>query len=191
MTNRLIIFTKAPVIGRAKTRLAAGVGKIHAHRIYKRMVSQVIRQTLDPRWETILAVTPDKHVSGGYDNIWPTDLPRMGQGQGSLSPRLTRALSFNGATMVIGTDAPQITSADIARGFKALHKNELVLGPADDGGFWLIGARGPVPASLFDGVAWSTETALKDVEANCDGKVAYLRTLIDVDDIDALRQVRG
>lgn len=190
MKPRLVIFTKAPVLGGAKTRLAAGIGKVHANRLYRAMIRAVIRRTRDARWDTQLWVAPDAAATAQFGGVWPDDLPRIMQGFGSLSPRLTRAMAAKGPVIVIGTDAPQIRARDIARAVKLLHTNELVFGPSDDGGFWLIAARGPIDEALFDNIAWSTDTALADVERNCSGRVAYLRTLIDVDDIEALRQVR-
>jgi len=50
--------------------------------------------------------------------------------------------------------------------------------------------RGPMPTDIFDNVAWSTETAMSDIERNVNGDIAYLRTLTDIDDIDALREYR-
>ena len=191
MKPRLVIFTKAPVLGGAKTRLAAGIGKVHANRLYRAMIRAVIRNTSDPRWDTQLWVAPDMAAYDDFGGVWPDHLPRIMQGSGSLSPRLTRAMSAKGPVIVIGTDAPQIRARDIARAIKLLRNNELVFGPSDDGGFWLIAANGPVDAALFENIAWSTDTALADVEKNCAGSVAYLRTLIDVDDIEALAKVRG
>ena len=54
----LIIFAKAPVMGQAKTRLAADIGPVHAKRIYRAMTARIIRNVQDPRWDTALAVTP-------------------------------------------------------------------------------------------------------------------------------------
>jgi rSAM/selenodomain-associated transferase 1 len=188
---KVIIFAKAPYMGGAKTRLAAGIGKVHANRLYRAMTRTIIRRIRDARWETVLAVTPARELHRTFGGVWPKALPRIMQGTGSLTPRLLRAFSSRRLTIIIGTDAPQIKASDIARAIKLLAHNDLVLGPADDGGFWLIGLRGPAPKDLFDGVQWSTSSALSDVAKNAPGRVAYLRTLIDVDNVDALRAVRA
>ena len=89
-----------------------------------------------------------------------------------------------GPVCVIGADIPGITRSHIADGFKALGQSEAVIGPAEDGGYWLIGlARGrAVPSSLFRGVRWSTEHALADTRASLPGwRVAEVETLSDVD----------
>jgi len=187
----LIVFTKAPYLGQAKSRLAAGVGKVHANRLYRAMIRRVLRRVRDPRWDTLLYVTPDRDAARLFGGVWPADMPRMLQGRGSLSPRLARAFAAGRPIAVIGTDCPQVRARDIAAGFKALRGAPCVFGPADDGGFWLMAMHGPVPARVFDGVAWSTGTTLSDVERNISGRALRLRTLIDVDDIDALRAVRA
>ena len=187
----LLVFTKAPYYGQAKSRLAAGIGKVHAARLYRAMIARVLRNVRDPRWETVLYVTPDKDAARLFGGIWPASLVRRVQGQGSLSPRLARALDAKRPIAVIGTDCPQVRARDVACGFKALKSSKAVFGPADDGGFWLMAMHGPVPAGVFDGVAWSTDTALSDVERNLGFDAARLRTLIDVDDIAALNAVRA
>ena len=184
--NTLVVFARAPVMGRAKTRLAVGVGAVHAHRLYRAMVARVLREVgRDPRWKTVVAVAPDRAV--GHPD-W-RGFAQTGQGGGSLSPRLHRALNMGGRVCVVGTDCPEVRKRDVWEAFQRLRGCELVLGPADDGGFWLIGARG-VGQAQFKGVRWSTEHALADVADRAEGKVGYLRTLVDVDDVEALQEVR-
>lgn len=188
MTKPIVfVFAKAPVLGKAKTRLAAHTGYVHAKRLYRMMVARVLRRIQDPRWETVLAVTPPQALGQVPD--WE-GLPQVAQVSGSLSPRLAACFSRRGPIIVIGTDSPQIRAQDIALAFKALKSNDVVFGPASDGGFWLIGANGPLPNSVFDNVAWSSETALEDVKRNVRGRVVDLRTLTDIDDIDALKGYR-
>ncbi len=188
MRPQLYIFAKAPAMGKAKTRLAADIGKAHAHRLYRTMLSKVIRRVQDPRWDTVLMATPARAI--GNVREWD-GLIQMPQASGSLSPRLLAAFAHKGPSLVIGTDCPQVTRTDIAEGFKALKTHAAVFGPADDGGFWLMGMRGPVKPSVFENVRWSHAETLSDVEANIEGSVHHLRTLIDVDDLKALRALRA
>ncbi len=188
MTRPVVfVFAKAPIIGRSKTRLAVNIGHVEAKRLYRMMVARVLRRTQSPKWQTLLAVTPPEAMGCLPD--WE-GFTQVQQVSGSLSPRLAACFARKGPTIVIGTDSPQIRSLDIADAFKALRSHQVVFGPASDGGFWLIGANGPLPASVFDNVAWSSETALADVKANLKGSVAELRTLTDIDDITALRDYR-
>jgi glycosyltransferase A (GT-A) superfamily protein (DUF2064 family) len=183
----LYVVAKAPIMGRAKTRLATDIGLVHAKRIYRALMAQVLRQVRDPRWDTVLAVTPP-HLLGhvpdwdGFDQI-----PQV---SGSLTPRLEALLSRKGPTLTIGTDCPQVTATDIADAFRALRTHQYVFGPADDGGFWLMGTNGPIPRRFFDGVRWSHAKTLADVKARTSDDYAELRTLTDVDDLKALRQLR-
>jgi len=184
---RLYIVAKAPIMGRAKTRLAADIGPVHAKRIYRALMAQVLRQVQDPRWETVLAVTPP-HLLGHVPD-W-AGIDQIPQVKGSLSPRLAALFGRKGPTLTIGTDCPQVTATDIADAFKALRSKDYVFGPASDGGFWLMGANGPLPHGFFDDVRWSHERTLSDVKKQTGGHYRELRTLTDVDDLKALRLSR-
>lgn len=187
MKARLIIFAKAPVFGHAKTRLAKGVGPVHAKRHYRAMTRKILRRLKNPCWDMIIS-TSRTHINMRVPD-WD-GLPQYAQVSGSLSPRLAQAFEDHGPAVVIGTDSPQVNSADIAAAFKAVDDKTIVFGPASDGGFWLIGLLGPAPQGLFDNIRWSHDDTLKDMERNCEAlgyKLHHLRTLTDIDDIDALR----
>jgi rSAM/selenodomain-associated transferase 1 len=110
------------------------------------------------------------------------------QGEGDLTERLR--LSFAEAfqrgdehVLVIGSDCPEVSEADICEGLEALKESDLVLGPATDGGYWLVGLREPRP-ELFEGIPWSSEKVLEKtlaIAAAAGLKVKLLRTLSDVD----------
>lgn len=188
MRPRLYIYAKAPVMGRAKTRLAADIGQVQAHRLYCAMLSKVIRQVQDPRWDIIIMVNPAQAI--GKVPAW-RGLRQLPQVEGTLSPKLAQAFANKGPIIVIGTDCPQITRRDIAEGFKQLKRHKAVFGPAADGGFWLMGMNGPVKADIFDNVRWSHQDTLKDISTNIEGTIHHLRRLIDVDDLKALRALRA
>jgi len=110
------------------------------------------------------------------------------QGEGDLGTRLQRAFSeafSQGAKYVtiIGSDCPAITAGDIQAAWTALQTNEVVIGPARDGGYWLIGLRELQP-SLFEGVQWSTDKVLEQTLQRArqqNLRVALLRELRDID----------
>ena len=89
-------------------------------------------------------------------------------------------------TCVIGADAPQITRADIAAAFRGLKRHDAVIGPAEDGGYWLLALNAPAPAELFDDVRWSHAETLADLEARLRDcglvRIKHLRALRDVDE---------
>jgi uncharacterized protein len=192
MTRRLIVFARAPQLGRVKQRLSTGIGPAAALAFYRRTLSSVLRRVgRDPRWQTVLAVTPDR--TAGAARLWPMRLARTAQGRGDLGVRMARSLSgARGPVCIVGADVPDLDARHVWRAFRALAAAEFVLGPAEDGGYWLIGARGPLPHALFADVRWSTAYALADTLAGLKGRrVAFVDRLSDIDDANAYRRWRS
>ncbi len=182
--RRLIIMVREPRLGAVKTRLARGVGAAQAARFYRTVTANLIRRLApDRRWQTVLAVTPD---GAARSPVWPRAAPRMAQGRGDLGARMARLLASHphGPVVLIGSDIPGITAAHIAHGFNAMKNADVVFGPAEDGGFWLVGVRRARDIrGLFDGVRWSSARTLADTLANLRGRrVAFVARLTDVDD---------
>lgn len=193
----LIVFVRAPRYGAVKRRLAAGIGMAAAWRFYRHCSAGVARRLGgDRRWVTVLAVTPDRFADEG--RFWPGHLPRVAQGPGDLGQRMSRALRScpSGPVVIVGGDIPTIARRHVAAAFAALGRDHAVVGPAMDGGYWLIGLRhGPRPGlidgpghgwgrlDLFANVRWSSEHAMADTLANFDRRyrIACLERLRDVD----------
>lgn len=191
--NHLIVFARPPRLGRGKRRLAAGIGALAAWRFYRQALAALLRRlSRDPRWVLWLAVTPDPAV---HDRGWPVRTRRIGQGRGDLGARMTRALGGcpPGPAVLIGSDIPHIGPSHIAAAFRGLGRNDLVFGPARDGGYWLVGARRTkaLPRTLFAGVRWSTGHALADTLAGLptNTKVGLTAVMEDVDDAESHRRV--
>ena len=183
MKPTLIVMARAPRLGAGKTRLAKEIGAVEALRINRALQAHTLRVARDSRWRTLLCVTPDAATDWRLPNVWPDDIPRIAQGEGDLGQRMARALAPHRAVAMIGADCPQLMSAHIASAFAALRRAPFALGPAADGGFWLIAARKGVDAGrAMTAVRWSTKFAARDVTANLGAKnVARLATLRDVD----------
>lgn len=174
---------KLPVAGRVKTRLAREIGTAEATRFYRATMAAVVsRLASQPFWETILAVSPDTGVASP---MLPKRLARVPQGGGDLGARMHRPMRLlpPGPVCLVGTDVPAIRPADVRRAFRALGRHDAVFGPAEDGGFWLVGfRRRPLVRNPYRGVRWSSATALADVLANLGGvRVATTTRLFDVD----------
>jgi len=183
MKPRLFVFAKAPHMGKVKTRLAADIGNVHARRIYRAMTAKILREMQDPRWDTVLYITPDDYAGAHFGGLWPKHMARFTQSGGGLSERSARLFTGKGPVITIGTDIPAMRRSDIAQGFKALKHNDAVIGPAKDGGFWLIGLTAPADPELFNNIRWSHPKTRKDMCAAIDGRIAFLRELEDVDDL--------
>jgi rSAM/selenodomain-associated transferase 1 len=183
MTPTLIVMARAPRLGAGKTRLAKEIGVVEAHRINRALQAHTLRVARDGRWRTLLCVTPDAALDWKLPGVWPDDVARAAQGEGDLGQRMARALAPRRNVAMIGADCPALTRAHIASAFRALRRTPFALGPAHDGGFWLIAARdGAAAAGAMANVRWSTKHAAKDVIVNLGArKVALLATLRDVD----------
>jgi rSAM/selenodomain-associated transferase 1 len=185
--DRVIVFARAPRLGAVKRRLARGIGAMGALRFYRGQLAAVLAAlSRDRRWQTSIAATPDRARPR-----WPRRLPAAPQGGGDLGARMARAMRPHRRVVVVGSDIPGIGRADIAAAFRALGRADAVFGPAEDGGYWLVGMGPRRPAHPFAGVRWSCEHTLSDTLANFAGRrVALLRSLRDVDTAEDLAAIR-
>ena len=182
---RIIVFVKAPRPGFVKTRLAGAIGDEEACEAYRRLTETVLaRLTSLPHVE--IRFTPDDakdEIIAWLHKGWVA----APQGEGDLGQRMHRAfMEADGAAIIIGSDCPYLEPSDIETAAKALQTHDMVLGPAADGGYWLIGLTAPHPA-LFEGIHWGTDTVLAETLANAESinlSSQLLRELIDVDSVN-------
>ncbi len=183
--KHLVIMAKSPLLGRVKRRLGREIGEVAALRFYRSCLSHTaLRLARDSRWRTVLAVAPDRDLAGRF---WPSRrrVVRLPQGEGDLGKRMQRLFTHlpPGPTIIVGSDIPAIRPVHVADAFRRLGRADAVLGPAPDGGYWLIGLkRTPKVLTPFAGVRWAGPHALADTVANLEGKrIALAATLSDVD----------
>jgi len=184
---------KAPEAGRVKTRLARVIGTAAALRFYRSATAAIShRVSRDARWTTRLAIAPERALA---HPVWPARLSRRGQGLGDLGQRMQRVVDElpPGPVVIVGSDIPGITPSLIARAFRELGRADIVIGPAPDGGYWLVGfKRMPAKPRIFDNVRWSHAETLADTLRNTNRlRVATIDVLDDVDEADDLRSVAG
>lgn len=188
---RLVVMAKAPVAGLVKTRLAREVGVATATRFARHASATILaRVSRHAAWHTTLAIAPDSghdmgHNTGIARGLWPRSIAAMPQGRGDLGARMQRIMDrmAPGPVVIIGTDVPGLRSAHIREAFRLLGRHDAVIGPATDGGYWLVGLkRRPRVLKPFAGVRWSSPHALSDTLANlCGHSVARVAILSDVD----------
>lgn len=199
MKQTLIIFVKAPVSGKVKTRLAPSHSPEDAARLYQSWAREAfekagtlegvqVKVAYDPHPKI---PTPD-WLTGGKAEYFLQE----GSGLGEKMDRAFEISFQSGADRVvlIGSDSPGLPPAFIRKGFQALNENDLVLGPALDGGYYLIGLKAEANPDLFKGVSWSTAKVLEQTRANAERlglKTHLLPEYFDVDrpeDWDRLRK---
>ena len=181
------IFAKPPVPGLVKTRLAAEIGNEKAARVYRHCLNHTLRVAhlsgLD--YQVYLSQVSDEQPfeDGHYRLQKGTDLGmRMVNAMGDLIS------AGNSAAIIIGSDCLDIDAGHLQRAAQALSDHELVLTPAMDGGFALVGCSEPV-AGLFESVAWSSQQALEQTLSNA-RRLDYRIALLDpVRDIDTLQDL--
>lgn len=188
---------KSPEAGQVKRRLGASLGAVAACNVYRSCLAHTLRRlTIGPRWHTVLAITPDADLAEPHWlRLAPTkSLARLGQGRGDLGRRIQRLFARlpPGPAVIIGSDIPGIRASHIAQAFRLLGAHDAVLGPAQDGGFWLVGLRrSPRLLAPFRSVRWSGPHALADTLANLKGhRVALAATLSDIDTEEDYRRSR-
>jgi uncharacterized protein len=184
--RRLVVFVRAPRLGQVKRRLAATLGDAAALAIYRDLVHSLIT-LLKPLHPVELRYTPDDaldEVRGWAQPGWSLSP----QGAGDLGARMQAAFvdafaAGKQRVLLIGSDCPTLRLSDLNEAWTGLKDNDVVLGPARDGGYWLIGLRQARP-KLFQSVAWSTKSVLRETldrarEAGL--RVTQLRELADID----------
>jgi hypothetical protein len=194
--RRIIVFARAPRIGHAKRRLASDIGIVAATRFYRACLASTLRAAKRAGGEPILSLAEASDARWR----WPHRADLYRQIPGDIGERMHAALVAAAPTtaLLIGSDIPGLKPAHFAYAFRALAGHELIIGPARDGGFWLIGMSGPayrrraLLSQAFKDVRWSSPNALADMLANLGGRaVALAATLRDIDTGADYRGWRG
>jgi uncharacterized protein len=163
----LIIFTRYPQPSQVKTRLIPALGAAGAAALHRRMTEHTLAQVRALRQTRALSI--EVWFTGGtlaqVQEWLGTDVEYFVQPEGDLGDRMAfvfKSVFSKGytAAVIVGTDCPDLNTALLAQGFSALAQHDLVLGPAIDGGYYLIGLQRLVP-ELFGGIAWSTGEVLE------------------------------
>ena len=192
------VFVKAPVPGQVKTRLATELGAERATQLYRRLGRHVVQQVVSAEYETVVwyaAAGDGSLVRAWLDGLGVSRfVSQAGVGLGNRLPTALAKHFCEGAprVVIIGSDCPGVDSRLMAQAFAALGRHDVVLGPAWDGGYYLIGMK-ELHASLFENIAWSSSTVARETQmrARAAGLSCHLLpTLRDVDTLADARAVR-
>ena len=187
--TRIVVFAKAPVAGRVKTRLIPALGAEGAARLAREMLERTVAEALATGLAVELCGDPD---AAEWHEARP-GLALTAQGEGGLGERLARAAGRVQPVLLIGSDCPQLDRGRLGKAAEALEQWDAVIHPAHDGGYALLGLRRFDP-SLFDDIAWSTDKVAAQTIARIEklGWSLHLGdTLRDVDEPADLRHSRA
>tara|TARA_R110000868_G_scaffold147074_1_gene368244 strand:+ start:1046 stop:1654 length:609 start_codon:yes stop_codon:yes gene_type:complete len=187
--NLLLIFTRNPELGKCKTRLAATVGNETALEIYKFLLQHTVSIT-----KNIPAVKQVYYSEEIWEkDIWNTTIfEKKLQNGANLGDRMANAFELgfkNGfeKILVIGSDLYDLDATTIENAFSELDKSDFVIGPAQDGGYYLLGMK-KFNADVFKNKAWGTNTVLNDTLKNLE---KYKTKLLDVrNDVDVYEDIK-
>ena len=192
--QRLVILTRYPTPGPTKTRLIPALGPEGAAELQRRMTEHTVAQArrlgaaveVEVRYPGAPAAAMEQWLGGGFPGgaavgLWP-------QGEGDLGDRMGRAVrAALGAgierVVLIGIDCPDLETTILAQAFAALQTVDVVLGPAIDGGYYLIGLRRWVP-DLFEAIPWGSDRVLALTLDRAQACAATVQQLVPLPDLD-------
>ncbi len=192
MKNAIIIFVRHPELGKVKTRLAKDIGNEAALEVYKKLMLHThnITSQLDCHKYVFYAGAIIEN------DLWDSSMYyKKAQAGNDLGSRMQQAfeslflLGYN-KVIIIGSDCPGLTANDIENAFEQLHNTDVLLGPAADGGYYLLGLTQPFP-ELFTNKNWSTDTVLTDTIADIKQSGKQYSLLEQLTDIDTLADLEN
>jgi rSAM/selenodomain-associated transferase 1 len=192
--NALVVFVKRPAPGAVKTRLAATIGQEAAARLHQALAEHVLEATTPRAGEYERLVFFDPPEALADMRAWLPGVRLLPQSSGDLGDRMADAFArafARGARRVaiVGTDTPDVSRETVLEALAALEASDVVIGPAEDGGYYLL-ALGTPRRELLSGIAWSTPSVCAETRARAVAaglSVRLLRSLRDVDTFDDLR----
>lgn len=192
MEKVLLIFIKNPELGNVKTRLAKSIGKDKALQVYKELLKKTINAAVktDARrqvWYSTFIDYEDGISSDSFEKYLQT-----GSGLGQRMSNAFHQAFEEGIdrAVIIGSDCPSLNEIVIKDAFDRLKKNDLVIGPSEDGGYYLLGMN-RFSEIIFKDIEWSTESVFDSTiqKAKEEGlKVFLLPVLNDIDNLEDLKK---
>lgn len=191
MSSELVVFAREPTPGEVKTRLAGGTNAETAAAVYTVLFDHAVETARVTGIEVVisLATRPTPGWAEGLGG------PFEVQSGGDLGERLAECCDrrFSGGldrVVVIGSDNAHVRPAQLLSAFAALDEHPVVFGPAEDGGYWLVGQRSP-GVDLFTDVPWSSPNTLEVTRERLRGLDIRWKELDTLPDIDTVEDLRG
>lgn len=163
MRSALIIFVRNPVLGKVKSRLAATLGNEKALAIYKTLLAHTHKISIDLSADKFIFY--EDYVN--HDDLWENDIYNKFLQEGDdLGCRMKNAFRYLFETgyekiIIIGSDCYELSNEIIIKAYHLLSENDVVAGPASDGGYYLLGMKNFIPW-LFENKSWSSDTVYPD-----------------------------
>jgi len=186
----IIVFARLPVEGKVKTRLAKDIGNKNAASFYNVCADHILSEVRKVKESGVglFLFYSDKNEDGDIKNWVGDDFYFHSQLGDDLGTRMLNAfrLVFKEGykkIIIVGTDVPDIDSALLLNAFNELNENEFVIGPSEDGGYYLLGMK-TLTVDVFEDMKWGKETVFDSTIEKLDNKKArykILRKLVDID----------
>jgi rSAM/selenodomain-associated transferase 1 len=192
--NILIIFVKYPDPGKVKTRIARELGAEKAADIYSLIAGSVIESVSgSDKYRTVLFFDPPEMENGIRQWLGRDDVTYEPQSGNTIGERMSDAFErvFSGGAgkaVLIGTDVPEITGETVTRAFRLLEFEDAVIGPAEDGGYYLLGLKKPEPL-LFGDIEWGSDSVYKRTVERIEKLDLSYKSLDTLRDVDTAEDV--
>ncbi len=188
--NALIIFTRNPQLGKVKTRLAKTIGNEKALEVYNDLLFHTMTETQNLDCDKF--VFYDEHIES--NDLWSEKIYekqiQFGENLGAKMKNAFQTLFDLGYKncVIVGSDLFDLKSGIIARAFEKLKNNDAIIGPAEDGGYYLLGLKKVIPL-IFENKEWGTSTVFLDTLKDLENyKVLLMETLNDIDTYEDLKK---
>ena len=191
-SDLLIIFYKNPVIGKVKTRLATALGHPAALRIYQKLTKKLVATTWDLPLDKMVFYSTFIETEDAWDNRVFMKALQHGEDLGiRMKNAMAQGLNLGyDKVCLVGTDIYDMTSEVLTEAFEQLNNHEVVIGPAHDGGYYLIGMKNLVP-SLFYDQKWGSNTVLQSTLDRLSQEKKTVYPLAVLKDIDRPQDLEG
>ncbi|MCA9245614.1 MAG: TIGR04282 family arsenosugar biosynthesis glycosyltransferase [Planctomycetales bacterium] len=189
--RNLSVFAKYWEPGQVKTRLARDIGDVGAAELHREFLATTLARIGNAGDARTIVFTPQE-MEGAFADLAGPAWRRESQSRGTLGDRLKAHLANQwraGATncLILGADCPHLPLEAIDEAFQRLETHDAVLGPSDDGGYWLLGLHRMLP--IFDDIAWGTETVFQTTIDRLRAQNRRVHILPNCFDIDTSRDL--